>query len=138
MMKKIITLIIFAFIININAYSVESYVINKVNSNIELSQAGVTQSSVQPATVNKIKKQRFVKIKKRIKDIKEGNDKSWVAALLLCFFLGALGIHRFYLGYPVIGVIQLLTLGFFGIWTLIDFILIIVKGLKPKNGEYTD
>ena len=32
--------------------------------------------------------------------------KSKLTAILLCFFLGSLGIHRFYLGYTIIGVIQ--------------------------------
>ncbi len=62
------------------------------------------------------------------------SPKSQVVAALLCFFLGALGIHRFYLGYITIGVIQLLTLGGCGIWALIDFILILVGSLKDKEG----
>ena len=37
--------------------------------------------------------------------------KSKLTAILLWFFLGSLGIHRFYLGYTLIGVIQLLTFG---------------------------
>ncbi len=41
--------------------------------------------------------------------------KSKVAAALLCFFLGGLGIHRFYLGYTTIGIVQILTCGGFGI-----------------------
>ncbi len=49
-----------------------------------------------------------------------------------------MGIHRFYLGYPVIGVIQLLTFGGFGIWTLIDFIMIITGDLKPADGTDYD
>jgi TM2 domain-containing membrane protein YozV len=66
-----------------------------------------------------------------------GGDKSQITAILLCFFLGGLGIHRFYLGYTWQGVVQLLTLGGLGIWALIDFIRIIIGDLKPKNGEYT-
>jgi len=65
-------------------------------------------------------------------------DKNWLVALLLCWFLGVIGIHRFYLGYTVIGIIQLLTLGGFGIWTLIDFIRIIIKDLQPKDGSYIE
>lgn len=64
------------------------------------------------------------------------SGKSQLIAGLLCFFLGTLGIHRFYLGYIGIGVIQLLTGGLFGIWTLIDLIRIIIGDLKPKNGKY--
>jgi TM2 domain-containing membrane protein YozV len=55
----------------------------------------------------------------------------------LCFFLGALGIHRFYLGYIGIGIIQLLTAGGCGIWVLIDFIRIIIGDLGPKDGSYS-
>lgn len=63
-------------------------------------------------------------------------SKSQIVALILCFFLGGLGIHRFYLGYTWQGVVQLLTLGGCGIWALIDFIRIITGDLKPKDGGY--
>lgn len=65
-----------------------------------------------------------------------GNTKNKLVATLLCFFLGTLGIHRFYLGYTGIGVVQLLTGGLLGIWTLIDLFRIIIGDLKPKNGTY--
>ena len=52
-------------------------------------------------------------------------------AVLLCFFLGAIGVHRFYLGDTLIGVIQLLTLGGLGIWVLIDFIRLLIGDLGP-------
>ena len=62
-------------------------------------------------------------------------QKDWLVALLLCFFLGYLGIHRFYTGHIGIGVVQLLTLGGCGFWTLIDFILIVVGSLKDSEGR---
>jgi len=62
--------------------------------------------------------------------------KSQVIALLLCALIGGLGIHRFYLGYTWQGIVQLLTLGGCGIWSLIDFIRICLGTLKPKNDEY--
>ena len=64
-----------------------------------------------------------------------GDGKDWLVTLLLCIFLGGLGIHRFYTGSTVIGVVQLLTLGACGIWTLIDFILILVGSYKDGNGK---
>ena len=67
----------------------------------------------------------------------EANGKSQMTALLLCFFVGVIGIHRFYLGDTTGGLIQLLTAGLCGIWTLIDFIRILTGDLKPKNGSYT-
>ncbi|MEI6050539.1 MAG: TM2 domain-containing protein [Bacteroidota bacterium] len=65
----------------------------------------------------------------------EGEGKDWLTTLLLCFFLGFLGIHRFYTGHTGIGVVQLLTLGCCGIWTLIDFIIIIVGNFRDAKGN---
>jgi hypothetical protein len=62
--------------------------------------------------------------------------KSQLVALILCGLIGGFGIHRFYLGYVWQGIVQILTLGGCGIWTLIDFIRIITGSLKPKDGEY--
>ena len=77
------------------------------------------------------------KFKKELnKDSRSSGGKSQIVALILCFLLGGLGIHRFYLGYVGIGIIQLLTLGGCGIWALIDLIRIITGDLKPKDGEY--
>lgn len=60
--------------------------------------------------------------------------KSQIVAFLLCFFLGLLGIHRFYLGYTGMGILYLFTAGLFGIGWLIDFILLIIpNGLTPKG-----
>jgi hypothetical protein len=62
--------------------------------------------------------------------------ESQLIALILAIFLGGLGVHRFYLGYIGIGVIQLLTAGGCGIWALIDIILILMDKLGPKDGSY--
>ena len=63
----------------------------------------------------------------------EKSEKSWLTALLLCWFLGGLGVHSFYAGKTVNGVIQLLTAGGCGVWTIIDLIMIICK--KYTDGE---
>ena len=65
------------------------------------------------------------------------SGKSQLVALLLCLFVGIIGIHRFYLGYIWQGVVQILTLGGFGIWALIDLIRIITGDLQPKDGSYS-
>lgn len=64
--------------------------------------------------------------------------KSQLIALILCALIGTIGIHRFYLGYTWQGIVQLLTLGACGVWTLIDLIRIITGDLQPKNGPYED
>ena len=64
------------------------------------------------------------------------NNKSLVVAVLLWLFLGLLGIHRFYLGHVFIGILYLLTGGLCGIGWVIDGILFLVGGLRPKNGTY--
>ena len=61
--------------------------------------------------------------------------KSKLTAILLCFFLGSLGIHRFYLGYTLIGVIQLLTFGGFIIWAIVDLIMLIIGSLMDSEGN---
>ena len=76
--------------------------------------------------------------RKATKGKAQNAGKSWVAALLLVIFLGVLGIHRFYLGYTWQGIVQLLTLGGFGIWALIDLIRIATQDLQPAEGEYYD
>lgn len=56
---------------------------------------------------------------------KQISTKSRGAAFALCLFLGTFGIHRFYLGKPITGLLQLFTLGGFGFWALLDLIRIL-------------
>lgn len=64
----------------------------------------------------------------------EQSEKGFVPTLLLCFFLGIFGIHRFYTGKVGTGVLQLLTLGGLGIWAMVDMIVIACGNFKDKEG----
>jgi len=64
----------------------------------------------------------------------ENSEKSFVAVLILCVLLGSLGIHRFYAGRVVTGILMILTLGGLGIWTLIDIIMIATGSFKDSQG----
>lgn len=61
--------------------------------------------------------------------------KSKTVALVLSIFLGELGIDRFYMGYIGLGILKLITCGGFGIWWLIDLIMIATGKLTCKDGS---
>lgn len=60
--------------------------------------------------------------------------KSKGIVAVLCFFFGCIGVHRFYTGKIGTGILWLLTLGFLGVGTLVDFIMILCGSFKDKNG----
>lgn len=62
------------------------------------------------------------------------SNKDWTIALLLCFFGGWLGLHRFYVGKIGTGLLWLFTLGFLGVGELIDLIMIICGNFEDSNG----
>jgi TM2 domain-containing membrane protein YozV len=108
-----------------------------VKNATQTSTQAVKSSTVvsKKASVNAISKTNTKAVKK---NADPGEGKSQMIALILCIFVGVLGIHRFYLGYTMEGVLQLLTGGGCGVWALIDLIRIITGDLKPKDGDYTE
>lgn len=56
-------------------------------------------------------------------------------AFVLCFFLGWLGVHRFYVGKVGTAILQIFTFGGLGIWALVDTIMILVGTFKDKQGR---
>uniref|UniRef100_A0A2K6CB70 TM2 domain containing 1 n=1 Tax=Macaca nemestrina TaxID=9545 RepID=A0A2K6CB70_MACNE len=63
------------------------------------------------------------------------NGYSYKVAVALSLFLGWLGADRFYLGYPALGLLKFCTVGFCGIGSLIDFILISMQIVGPSDGS---
>lgn len=62
------------------------------------------------------------------------SSKSRMVALLLCIFLGFLGVHRFYLGKIPTGILFLLTFGLFYVGWIWDIIMLIMNNAKDGNG----
>ena len=63
------------------------------------------------------------------------SDKDWLTTVIISFFLGGLGIDRFWLGYTGLGILKLITCGGFGVWALIDFILILLRRVPDSHGQ---
>jgi len=63
-------------------------------------------------------------------------QQSKFITILLCIFLGVLGIHRFYTGSYVLGLIYLLTGGIFGIGAIVGLVLLVFGKYKTGSGEY--
>ncbi len=63
------------------------------------------------------------------------SPKSRLAAAILAWFLGVIGVHRFYVGKVGTGILMILTLGGLGIWVIIDFVLIVIGSFRDKEGR---
>jgi TM2 domain-containing membrane protein YozV len=62
------------------------------------------------------------------------DSKSALTATLLSFFLGSLGIHRFYLGTKTLtGIGYILTCGGLGIVSFIDFVVLLIRTVENKS-----
>ena len=63
------------------------------------------------------------------------SPKSRLVALLLCFFFGVIGVHRFYVGKNGTGILMIVTLGGLGLWAFIDFVMILVGSFTDQQGR---
>jgi TM2 domain-containing membrane protein YozV len=59
----------------------------------------------------------------------------WTITLVLAILVGELGIDRFYSGNILLGVLKLITFGGFGVWWLIDIILILTGSYRDGQGR---
>lgn len=62
------------------------------------------------------------------------SPKSRSVALLLCLFLGFFGVHRFYVGKKITGVVWLLSVGVAGIGWIVDLVTIAIGSFYDVNG----
>ncbi len=64
-------------------------------------------------------------------------EVNWVLALVMSIVFGQLGVDRFIMGHVGLGILKLITFGGFGIWWLVDIILIATK-YKFSNVKWVD
>lgn len=62
------------------------------------------------------------------------SDKNKKTAFFLCLFGGFLGLHRFYVGRVLTGLLWFFTLGFCGIGWLLDLLVVALGGFKDNTG----
>ncbi len=63
------------------------------------------------------------------------NEHEWLVAMLLCWFLGGFGAHRFYTGHIGTGIVQLITLGGCGLWAFIDWVCMCFNAFRDIDNR---
>lgn len=62
-------------------------------------------------------------------------QRHYLAVFFLGFMWGTFGVDRFYLGKIGTGILKLLTFGGFGLWVLIDMVIIMTGAMRDKQGR---
>lgn len=70
-----------------------------------------------------------------LKTKKFPKQRHYLAVFFLSFMWGTFGVDRFYLGKIGTGIAKLLTLGGFGLWTIVDLLLIMGGSMRDKQGR---
>lgn len=61
--------------------------------------------------------------------------RNYFIALALSVFVGEFGIDRFYMGKIGTGILKLITIGGFGVWWIIDIVLIASGHMRDNNNQ---
>lgn len=66
---------------------------------------------------------------------KQDEGRHFLAVFFLSFMWGSFGVDRFYLGKIGTGLLKLITFGGFGIWALVDLVIIMAGSMHDKQGR---
>lgn len=61
--------------------------------------------------------------------------RHFLAVFFLSFMWGTFGVDRFYLGKVGTGLLKLVSFGGFGIWVIVDLVLIMSGAMRDKQGQ---
>lgn len=68
--------------------------------------------------------------------VKSGpRQRHFLATFFISFMWGVVGADRMYMGYWGLGFLKLITLGGFGLWVLVDLILVMGGYMRDKQGR---
>ncbi len=84
--------------------------------------------------MSKTEKSRPLTILNKSKMTEQKPIQQKTLMILISFFLGSFGVHRYLMGYSNWW-LMLITFGGCGIWALIDFIRIILGSMKMADGR---
>ena len=73
-----------------------------------------------------------------IRQHEEKSKSNWTVLLYLSFWLGWLGVDRFYVGKIGTGILKLVTLGGLGVWWLIDLFVIAGGKFTDASGKFVE
>lgn len=64
------------------------------------------------------------------------SSKNWTVAFCLSLFLGFFALDRFYLGYTGLSLLKFATAGGFGLWWIIDIVLLLSNRMRDGNDDF--
>ena len=102
-------------------------------NNIKLYLFGIKLATQNVIIINKIKRKKIMEEQLNLQGGEHREAQPKTIMLLICFFLGWIGIHRLLMGYKNWW-LMLITFGGCGIWTIIDFIMIVSDKLPMSDG----
>lgn len=71
----------------------------------------------------------------KVQTKKFSKQRHFLAVFFLSFMWGTFGVDRMYLGKWGTGILKLVTLGGFGVWTLVDLALVMSGATRDKQGR---